>query len=168
METNIKLVVFESVDVPGRDKVGVEEIINSIDSVIHSDVARQLVESGVFAPDVKNPRYGDLYFPSFLNDDHTINLERLELALILSIRLMDKMVELSGKETDKLTLFLSGFNKYFDERKIRYDSDKRREELSFAQNFSRAVVENESLELADELGLKDSNGKYTVIVLTSP
>lgn len=165
METNIKLVVFEDVDVPGRDKVQAKDIINEIESLEHSEVARQMVDSGVFAPDLKQPKYGDLYFPSFLNGDKTINLERLELALILSVRLMDKLVQ---ENSEKLTVFLSGFNKYFDDRGIRNNSDRRREELSFAQGFAKAVVENEAIEMGDEVGYKDLESKYQIIVLTSP
>lgn len=165
METNIKLVVFEDVDVPGRDKINPVEILHALDSIKDADVARQMVLSGVFVPDIKQPKYSDLYFPSFLNDDKTINLERFELALILSVRIMDKMVK---EDTDKLTIFLSGWNKYFDMRGIRYDSPSRREELSFAQGFAKAVVENEAIELAEELGNKEAEPKYDILILTSP
>ena len=165
METNIKIVVFEDVDVPGRDKVLAKDVVNELESIQHSDVARQMVDSGVFVPDLKQPKYGDLYFPSFLNGDKTINLERLELSLILSVRLMDKLVQ---ENSEKLTVFLSGFNKYFDDRGIRNDSDRRREELTFAQSFAKAVVENESIEMGEEAGYKDLESKYEIIVLTSP
>ena len=165
METNIKLVVFESVNVPGRDKVSVGQIVDEINSLPHSDAARQMVESGVLVPDIKQPKYADIYFPSFLNEDKTLNLERLELALILSVRLMDKLVQ---ENSEKLTIFMSGWNKYFDMRQIRYSSDQRREELSFAHGIARAIVENESIELGEEAGYKDLKGKYKIIILNSP
>lgn len=165
METNIKLIVFEDVSIPGREKVRVGDIINELESVQHSDVARQMIESGVFVPDIKQPKYGDLYFASFLDEDKTINLERLELALILSIRLMDKLVQ---ENSEKLTIFLSGWNKYFDIREIKYNSDKRREELSFVQGFAKSIAENESIELGEEAGYKDMQSKYTIVILNSP
>ena len=165
METNIKLVVFDEVDVPGRDRINPIHVMRELDSIENSDVARQMVMSGVFVPDLKQPKYSDLYFPAFLNDDKTINLERLELALILSVRLMDKMVK---EDTSKLTIFISGWNKYFDMRGIRYDSPNRREELSFVQGFAKAVVENEAIELGEELGNKEAEPKYEILVLTSP
>lgn len=145
METNVKTIVFPKVRESRLEKADIYSLCKELEN---AEIATELLESGTFR--VTGPKLGDLFFPAFLDTDLTINLEKLELALILSMKIMNKHVAVSGMEVNRLMFHVSGWLEYFERRGIDEENKKaRREELIFAANFINSILENESLELGE-------------------
>lgn len=163
METNVKLLIFPDIR---ENKIDLSEI--SLDGLENPDLIRQMIISGTFQPDLKSPKFGDLYLPSFLNEDLTLNLEKLELALILSIRLMDSIIKYRGLDQKTLFFLLSGFVNYFEIKGLDLSQPRKRmEELSFVRKLSESMLKNESISLADDGKEKLNDGKYKIVVFTA-
>lgn len=108
---------------------------------------------------------GSLDISKFLNDDKTINLELLELAVRLSIRFLDGVLDANSFPTDAIKemsekcrqvgLGIMGLADYYLERGIAYGSEKALEELSFIMGFIKSVADDESISMGEELGIPE-------------
>lgn len=123
------------------------------------DVAEKLLKSGTVMIKFENPKMGDLYFPAFLDADRTINLQKLELALNLSIRMMDSLIQDLGVKETRLNFYISGMLDYFSLRGVLEDKNKVKEESNFITSFVRGVLENQSVEISE-----DEKEKYKISI----
>lgn len=88
---------------------------------------------------MKSGHYTDgLYIPIFLRDDRTINLEKLELAVTLSV------VMLETSQDGDATLKLRGLKDYYNLRGITGNEKLERQERTFLLGFVSSVASEAS------------------------
>jgi len=128
MDTNINEVIFEKqFDLPF-----------DLPDEINSPIMYQFLESGYF----KN---NGLCIDKFLDEDKTIDLEKLELALILTL----EYLEFSVKVGEPIYIFLRNMTRYLELRGIDIQNlDRLTEESSFILGFCQAICDEESIEKA--------------------
>lgn len=92
--------------------------------------------------------------PKFLDEDKTIDLEKLELAIVLAI----KYLQFSVKIGEPVYVFLREMESYFHIRRVQ-DDERIIEESSFILGFCRSVAKNysESAEVLYEQS-RDNDG----------
>lgn len=124
METNISYAVFEWGDYPVK-----EELLDHMTEE-YRQLARNMMSSGYYVD--------GLYIWKFLNTDLTINLEKLELAVILAVTMLE-----SNSEED-VTLNLRGLDDYYKARGIEGNEKQEREERTFILTFVSAIASEAS------------------------
>lgn len=127
MDTTINEIYFESPDDSPKSTV---EIPSEVPEE-HVGIMTQFLQSGY--TDCKG-----LYINRFLEPDKTIDLERLELALLLLIEYQ----EFSDKSGERIYVFLKNMDAYLKERSIlATDIERITEESHFILGFCRAVAD---------------------------
>lgn len=131
METIINEIVFEKSDKsPKTETILPKEL--SYEPMV------QFVQSGYF---INNT----LQMDRFLDSDKTIDLEKLELAIILLI----EYLEFFSKSDEPIYIFLGGMDIYFDTRGIGIKNIERvTEESSFILGFCNSIAQENALEHA--------------------
>lgn len=109
---------------------------------------------------------GSLDIAKFLDEDKTINLEKLETAVRLGIRFLDLVITTGGFPTEDIStwvknnrpvgLGIMGLADYYLMRGIAYGSDQALEELGFIMEFIQKISEDESITLGEEFGVPES------------
>ncbi len=94
------------------------------------NLAREMMQSGHYV--------GGIYIPAFLDREKTIQLEKLELAVTLAV----KMLESSSKED--ATLLLRGLDDYYIQRGIKGNAKLERQERTFVLGFISSVASEAS------------------------
>ena len=120
IDTNLKISVF-------GDGEGVpdESLLNNI-----TEEQRQLAREMM-----KSEHYSDgIYIPKFLREDLSINLEKLEFAVTLSVIMLE-----SSSEED-VTLKLRGLSEYYLIRGILGNEKQERTERTFILGFVTSVA----------------------------
>lgn len=98
------------------------------------DITQQFLESGYF-------ENSTLKMDRFLDADKTIDLEKLELAIILAIGHLEKSVKIENA----IYVFLGNMGEYFTRRGIDLkDIEQITEECSFILGFCQAIADEES------------------------
>lgn len=109
---------------------------------------------------------GSLDISKFLNEDKSINLELLELAINLSINFLDLIVSESIYPTKDITkwaknnrpvgLGIMGLADYYLIRGVSYGSPQALEELEFIMSFMYEIANIKSIELGQEKGVPNA------------
>ena len=109
---------------------------------------------------------GSLDITKFLNDDKSINLEPLELAVRLSIKFLDNVVSKNSYPTPEITkwsddnraigLGIMGLADSYMLRGVAYGSKRALEELSFILSFIKNIAEDESISISKIMGIPES------------
>ena len=124
MDTNIGYMVFEP------DNYPVDESL--LDNVTEEQrkLMREMMASGVYL--------NGLYVWRFLNTDLSINLEKLELAVILAVTMLE------ANSDEDVTLNLRGLDDYYKLRGITGNEKQEREERTFILTFVSAIASEAS------------------------
>ena len=124
VETNIKTSVF------GDGAFQPDESLLENITEEQRQLARSMMTSG---------HYNDgIYLPKFLRDDLAINLEKLELAVTLS------MIMLEANSEDDVTLKLKGLQEYYLIRGIFGNEQQERTERTFILGFISSIASEAS------------------------
>jgi ribonucleoside-diphosphate reductase alpha chain len=115
---------------------------------------------------------GSLDISKFLNVDKSINLEKLETAVRLSVRFLDRVITKNqfptkaikkwAEENRPVGLGIMGLADYYLIREVAYGSDQALEELEFILNFIYQIAEDESIELGELYGVPKACKKLPV------
>jgi hypothetical protein len=125
METNINYKVFEGSGFPVN-----EALLDNI-----TEEQRQLFREAMISG-----HYVDgIDVAKFLREDLTINLEKLELATILTVTALE-----SNSPDDDVTLNLTNLDEYYHKRNVKNDEKKEREERTFLLSFVSSVASEAS------------------------
>jgi len=101
---------------------------------IHKEIMKEFLQSGYFFDN-------GLYIDRFLDKDLTIDLEKLELAIVLIV----EYLEFSIKSKKPIYLFLRNMDRYIARRGISLENvEQITEESSFILGFCQSIVDNES------------------------
>lgn len=120
VNTNVKISVFGAGNEPSDESL-LENITEE-----QRQLAREMMKSG---------HYQDgIYIPKFLRDDLSINLEKLEFAVTLS------MIMLEANSEEDVTLQLKGLKEYYLIRGILGDEKQERTERTFILGFVTSVA----------------------------
>lgn len=123
-------IIFESLDNFPKTEVFIPDKVLEI----HKDIMKEFLESGYFFDN-------GLYIDRFLDKDRTIDLEKLDLAIVLLI----EYLEISVKSKKSIYVFLRNMRGYLEKRGIRLDNiEQIIEESSFILGFCQSVADNES------------------------
>ncbi len=126
METNIKYKVFEPAGFPVESRL--LENITEHDRVL----VREMMESGHYVDGID--------VSLFLNEDLSINLEKLELAVTLAVKTLE-----ANSPDDDITLKLRNLDTYYENRNIRGMDKQEREERTFLLGYISAVAAEASV-----------------------
>lgn len=125
METQVNYLVFEG------DGFPVDE--NLLENI--TEEQRQL-----FRECMQSGHYIDgLDVSKFLREDLTINLEKLELAVILAVTALE-----ANSPKDDITLKLRNLEEYYTVRNIKGNEKQEREERTFLLTFISSAASNSS------------------------
>jgi ribonucleoside-diphosphate reductase alpha chain len=112
---------------------------------------------------------GSLDISKFLDEDKTIDLEKLESAVRLSVRFLDRVITKNQFPTEAIHkwamdnrpvgLGIMGLADYYLVREVAYGSPEALEELEFILNFMYQIAEDESIELGELYGVPESCSK---------
>jgi hypothetical protein len=101
---------------------------------IHKEVMTEFLQSGYFFDN-------HLYIDKFLDEDLTIDLEKLELAIVLIVEYLENSV----KNKKPIYVFLGNMDRYFTRRHTRLSNiEQITEESSFILGFCQSIADNES------------------------
>lgn len=129
-ETIVEEVIFEKV----QDKSPKSELI--LPEELSYEPMKQFIHSGYF---LRNA----LQIDRFLDEDKTIDLEKLELAIILLI----EYLEYFNKTKEPIYVFLGGMGTYFQVRGISInDIERIIEESSFVLGFCDAIAKENAID----------------------
>lgn len=128
MDVTLNEVIFES---DGNDERLVKLVVNPNWSGEYKSLMADFICSGYFVDNT-------LMMDRFLDKDLTIDLEKLELAIMLAI----EYLEFSDKFEDAIYIFLGNMEKYFELRGIKLPQlDRVLEESGFILGFCTAAAE---------------------------
>ncbi len=131
METILNEVIFENSE--GNSKTQ-----TILPKELSYEPMIQFVQSGYFLNN-------SLQIYRFLEPDKTIDLEKLELAIILLI----EYLEFFNKLEEPIYIYLGGMDKYFETRGIGIkDIERVTEESSFILGFCNSIAQENALEHA--------------------
>lgn len=126
VDTSISFEVFGR----GAGDYPVDESLLENITELERKQARDMMSSGHYID--------GLYIWQFLNADLTINLEKLEFAVSLAVRMLEANSE------DDVTLKLRGLDDYYEVRGISENEKQQREERTFLLGFISAVASEAS------------------------
>lgn len=125
VDTNINYAVFGD----GLESPDESLLLNITEE--RRQLAREMMKSG---------HYQDgIYIPKFLRDDLSINLEKLELAVTLSVQMLE------ANRDEDITLNLKGLKEYYLIRGILGNAEQERTERTFILGFVTSVAAETSL-----------------------
>jgi hypothetical protein len=131
LDTSIKYKVFEPGDLPVN-----ENLLQNM-TVLQIEQARDMMTGGFYSD--------GLVVSKFIRPDLTINLEKLEFAVTLSVNMLEANTE------EDVTLNLKGLEDYYQVRGIAGNAKQEREERTFLLGFVTAVAseasKNDTLEV---------------------
>lgn len=133
MESKITELVFE------YDKEGDHPVVDMDGSIEQpfQELIIQMVWGGFFGN-------GTIFIDKFLREDLSINLEKLELAVILAVRYLESKTAFH----EPIFIQIGGIEKYYELRGIQDKPLNKKEEYYFIRGFMQAVAENESYKKA--------------------
>ncbi len=136
MKQNINFVVFDSLDKVNDEES--EKIIKMCDGLDeeYKNLIIELLTSKYLTANTGN--FGKLDISLFLETDKTVNLDKLELALILSSKFLEHV-----SKSEDIHISLSGIQTYAKLRGIEDDKQQLSQETQFIGRFSTAVLEAE-------------------------
>lgn len=124
-------IIFETEDNFPKTNIIIPKAIPEI----HKEIMKEFLESGYFLNN-------GLCVNKFLDDDLTIDLEKLELAIILSV----EYLEFSVKSKKPIYVFLRNMKQYFTHRGIGLSNiEQITEESSFILGFCQSIADSESI-----------------------
>lgn len=120
VDTNVKISVFGD----GTDEID-ESLLNNITEE-QRQLAREMMKSGHYVDGI--------YLPKFLREDLSINLEKLEFAVTLSVIMLESTFE------EDITLKLKGLKEYYLIRGILGKDKQERTERTFILGFITSIA----------------------------
>ena len=124
VDTNINFEVF------GEGDFLIDDTLLENITELQRQHARAMMCSGFYQDGLNVSR--------FLNNDLTINLEKLEFAVTLAVTMLENNSE------DDVTLKLIGLDDYYSKRNIAEDEKQKREERTFLLGFITSVASEAS------------------------
>jgi len=106
---------------------------------------------------------GSLDISKFLDEDKMLNLEKLEVATRLAVRFLDSVIDATSwptlsikqwaEQNRPIGLGIMGLADYYLLRGVTYGTEQSLEELSFILAYIKAIAEDESITMGEELGV---------------
>lgn len=124
IDTNINYDIFGEGDLP------VDEFLLNNITEVQRQQARAMMKAGYYQDGI--------FVDKFVREDLSINLERLEFAVTLSI------IMLEANSDDDVTIKLRGLDKYYETRGIAGMKIREREERTFLLGFITSVASEAS------------------------